>query len=823
MDLDLKKLDQLWDDFLKRWPAEDLPKMRLEDYSRVKKMSGGDSFTYWLEFALDELGGIGGGSSHKFVIFHRSPKKAPDGSPIDQGYEYPSKESGKTDEEVFLEVRSALVQVVEAVRRRDLETVEAVKLPSLLKWKTAFLYQDRRHPVCPALYSDALLRKASALKKATHLEALRALMAGYDGKEHILRFSSRFWEKWLYQDYDPKITKKKWLELLNDPQIGTPATLMVLSALFRQGGDATCSELAQAYGGTHQIFNEQGRWLGERVMDRLQLSPPEDSDREGRCCWVIPFKGRYVQSEIDVGRSGGFIWKLRSPLRKALEEMDLPDEDEIRLWAKSISDKEEKGEKTMKKDAVDDLVELLQVKKNLILQGAPGTGKTYAVPEIVTRLCGLTKQGDARETIAKAYDELKKKGRVVFTTFHPSLDYEHFVEGWRPTTKDNEDENEEAADEPETSFTLRNGIFKDIALRAADGVATEGLELSFPEGTRVWKVSLAQSRENELRDDCLTHGRIRIDLWGNEAHDLNDVSALIDARCRGSRPLHAFCNRMKKGDVVVSCYSSTQTDAVGIVVGDCEFLSEEIDRGYPLSRKVKWLWKGEPVEIADFMDGYSFTLNTVYSITNRFTTNRVLLFLSQRKVLRKPEIKHPPFVLVIDEINRGNISKIFGELITLLEPDKRRNGVEGETCRLAYSNREFGVPPNLYVIGTMNTADRSIGMLDYALRRRFVFHTLTPKALDANFARDAFLKVSRLFVKDPEAASPEAECDTLSEEFDPLDVWPGHSYFITTKETDVKQRWRYEIRPLLLEYVRDGVLKPKAREKIRELDKEFGL
>ena len=161
----------------------------------------------------------------------------------------------------------------------------------------------------------------------------------------------------------------------------------------------------------------------------------------------------------------------------------------------------------------------------------------------------------------------------------------------------------------------------------------------------------------------------------------------------------------------------------------------------------------------------------------------------------------------------------------MLEPDKRkRKGVdEGESCRLAYSNdEEFSVPPNLYIIGTMNTADRSIGMLDYALRRRFVFHTLTPKVLEANFARDAFLKVSRLFVKDPEAASPKAEHDTLSEEFDPLDVWPGHSYFIT-KEMPIQQRWRYEIRPLLMEYVRDGVLKPKALEKIRDMDKEFAL
>ena len=135
---------------------------------------------------------------------------------------------------------------------------------------------------------------------------------------------------------------------------------------------------------------------------------------------------------------------------------------------------------------------------------------------------------------------------------------------------------------------------------------------------RVWKVSLANAQENPLRTDCLDNNRIRIG-WDEYGEDPTDE---IEAKKSGAKPLNAFINRMTVGDVVVSCRSDTCTDAIGIVTGDYEWLDDD-GLGYRRSRSVRWLWKGEPVSVREEMNGYSFTLSTVYSISRRFTIQKV--------------------------------------------------------------------------------------------------------------------------------------------------------------------------------------------------------
>lgn len=183
-------------------------------------------------------------------------------------------------------------------------------------------------------------------------------------------------------------------------------------------------------------------------------------------------------------------------------------------------------------------------------------------------------------------------------------------------------------------------------------------------------------------------------------------------------------------------------------------------------------------------------------------------------------------VLIIDEINRGNVSKIFGELITLLESDKRSQGNHPIKVILPYTKAEFGVPSNLYIIGTMNTTDRSTGTFDYALRRRFAFVTLQS---DRSVIEKHYDKLGNANLKDMAVAlfddikkfieSPKHLCGDMSID----DLMVGHSYFMAEDEEELKDKVEYEIIPLINEYINDGILNVKNEEKKTAFDSWLSL
>lgn len=457
--------------------------------------------------------------------------------------------------------------------------------------------------------------------------------------------------------------------------------------------------------------------------------------------------------------------------------------------------------------------ELWKKRKNIILQGAPGTGKTYRIPELVVRLCEpeFDANNATHKELMSVYDRLKEEKRVMFTTFHQSMDYEDWLEGLRPVLENDQ-----------VRYKIEPGIFKRLCTEAERPLSAKKDVNISDEAIIVWKVSLSGTGDNPVRRDCMKNGYIRIG-WDGYGENITDETDWSIHNGEGKTILNAFINTMKVGDIVMSCYSSRTIDAIGIVTGEYEW--HDNFEHYKRVRRVKWLVKGINEDIVKLNDDKTMTLGTVYRL-NAITLDKVKSLLDKHEASKTLIDNNKPYVIVIDEFNRGNVSKIFGELITLLEPDKRKGMRDAESVLLPYSKKEFYIPSNVFLVATMNTADRSLDTIDYAIRRRFAFITVKPQEIDDdNFNSELFREVSSLFISNYDEYAESGfddtikllPAETLSEEYRPEDVWIGHSYFIMDGEYALQDRLLFEIIPLLEEYIRDGVLTSEAQQTIDKL------
>lgn len=384
---------------------------------------------------------------------------------------------------------------------------------------------------------------------------------------------------------------------------------------------------------------------------------------------------------------------------------------------------------------------------NLILYGPPGTGKTYATAREAVRLCTGMEMDDsdpvARAALMVEYERLVGTGQIAFVTFHQSYAYEDFVEGLRPPSG-----GEAAEGGPGFRLDVRPGRFREIATLAEQARKRASEHHSVADGNlagrRFWKMGLgAIGTEDDVYQACID-GKFVALGWGGDLDWSDPRFSSLDAM-RDEWQVHfaadqhpddqqpsqtgqtwTFRNAMKDGDIVIVPYGNTAFRAIGQVTG--EYYFERSDLGtYSQRRQVRWLLTlDEPLPLDLIIDG-KFTMRTLYEIDDtrirHAALERLLGGADDGSDNRTPD----QFVLVIDEINRANISKVFGELITLIEPDKRLGRPNALTVKLPYSPGDFGVPANLHILGTMNTADRSIALLDTALRRRFDFKELMPE------------------------------------------------------------------------------------------------
>lgn len=375
------------------------------------------------------------------------------------------------------------------------------------------------------------------------------------------------------------------------------------------------------------------------------------------------------------------------------------------------------------------VIKLLKYKPQIILQGPPGTGKTREAKRIAKALLGLGEN-----------DSLEGNEQFKLIQFHPSYSYEDFVRGI--VAKPNEEGNG-------IVYTAENKILGTFAKEAFNN----------------WhkaQQSTQTLKEEEVFEAFIEHIKEELAQSEDYKYPLTEAVYLFDADDK----------RFKyKGD-------------------NWEVHSNGLNMNYAEIKRI--------IE-SGVRDRQGVTKLTTIGGQARQHASYFLRIVEKYYEFRenyKPTVDKIPlknYVLVVDEINRANLSAVLGELIYALE-------YRGEAVQSMYAiegENNLTLPPNLYIIGTMNTADRSVGHIDYAIRRRFAFVNVLPKdltnELGDQFESALFAKVTNLFNTN------------LSTEFKKEEVQLGHSYFIT-KNTPIDIRWKYEIKPILFEYVKDGIL-----------------
>ena len=405
-----------------------------------------------------------------------------------------------------------------------------------------------------------------------------------------------------------------------------------------------------------------------------------------------------------------------------------------------------------------DIIQLLKHQKQIILQGPPGTGKTYTAKDIAEKMIF----GEVTEDKKEQKKRLENTEQFKLVQFHPSYSYEDFVRGI--TAKNNENGQIEYVTEDKTFIKFIKNEFNNIKIN--DIILYQWVD-------KFW-------------DELDQNGPFFIDQ-------------------------NNFCFEMrKKNDDNSTLYFSLKRD--------------ETEREHFINKNIMYRY-------ASFKLGYSEVKDDPFP-SNHYRKKRVaddfINYFNKNYI--------PPKVLIIDEINRANLSSVLGELIYGLEyrgekvesmyaikrdtVKEKDNTKDGNNAKDDYS---IVIPQNLYIIGTMNTADRSVGHIDYAIRRRFAFESILPNisVIKNPKAKELFSLVAALFVSDKEGQKKNSAY--LAPDFDYKDVQLGHSYFIlkdgSEKEqsTELKMRLKYEILPILNEYVKDGLLLESANEQIEKI------
>ena len=503
------------------------------------------------------------------------------------------------------------------------------------------------------------------------------------------------------------VSTAEWQEILANSEVTTTNYKYALMAFYNEPGHkSTCKRLSLKHYGNAKDAQKFNSWItnfGKAVVKHLNRFRIIDTDGTEKFWHVSMCSGRNTED-------GLFETTLRPEIVSAIEALG---------WNKRLT-----TEKYSK------YIEILKETHNLVLTGAPGTGKTFMAQSIAEEMGAETK----------------------FVQFHPSYDYTDFVEGLRPVDNGN----------GQIGFERKDGVFKEFCKNAIKNIADSEKSIENLTKELSWQDKLEQfvedAMENEKKFKTVKGSEFSIaDMKGHTIVVHNDQNE-------------------KTTDVTVN------TDEI------LDLLTQEVELN-----NVRDIRSHYGRKFATQPDSYAFVI-----------VKEIRKIKTEVSGVTADKVEKKPFVFIIDEINRGEVSKIFGELFYAIDPGYR--GKTGVLIQTQYQNlvpesdvfaKGFYVPENVYILATMNDIDRSVESMDFAMRRRFTWQEVTPadtqEMLDslscADKAKDVMNRLNQEI----------AGTDGLGAAY-----MIGPSYFLKLKDNgdDFDKLWTMNIEPLLKEYLR---------------------
>ena len=517
-----------------------------------------------------------------------------------------------------------------------------------------------------------------------------------------------------YSCNEVEISVNEWLTLLRDK--GAERYIEALSYFLSEPNYTTsCKSLALKYGKTASHFNGKitnfSKWV-QAKLNRFKLQDLDGSD----LYWCITMQKGWESKK-------GFQWQMRKELAEALQLY-------LKENKKNIDIQIKDNTKMAKEELYDEIINLLKANHNIVLTGAPGTGKTYMACE-VAKLMGA---------------------EIKFVQFHPSYDYTDFVEGLRPTD----------SLEGQIGFERKDGIFKDFCREAIENLEDSKKNIEEIKNEVSWK-----DRLDEFISDSIETGKTYHTATNGEfiISDIKNDSLVVY-----NKNNEKTANLWMKIDEILTLLINNVT--LNKVKSIREYFGRKHNR-----------------------QGDSY----IYAIVKALREQKKKVSVSNVQ-----KVNEKPFVLILDEINRGDASKIFGELFYAIDPGYRGN--TENLVQTQYQNlvsdtdifaKGFYVPENVYILATMNDIDRSVECMDFAMRRRFVWKEITPS--DTTYMLSNLEKVQEAQEKMAALNAEIAKTEGLGGAYQ---IGPAYFKKLEKNGNDFDKLWTMNIEPLLKEYLR---------------------